>query len=882
MTLSLKNIFLFFNLVIILSLVQAREVSILVEDADLELPLEGAVIRSWDGTDHSCDEDGRAAISAPDDRQVTVQVTYPGYETGRLAIPLTENDFIIGLRLGSAIESRELVIEAKRPGSSETRSGRSVSISGEAMERSSQIGLIEDVMTSIKLLPGVGYSGMFNALPSIRGGDPGDLMAVLDGYYIENPYHWGGGFSIFDPHMVSSAQLSHGIFSARYGHTISGLLEISSKKASSDYTELELGISTSAVNLNAAIPLGSKGGLMLMGKATYWDPFVWFLKELSTVWDNERLQLINAVTTAPYIRSAAATFNYRLNQDLELGATAFVGTDGIGVDFINASPNEFSIDPDPLVQYRMHMMFDWDNFQTFLTSGLIFNPSPQAVLNARIGAGYEAAKVYGDIVYDYLRVDEIKSGIRETKYVLDGKHLDTNIKGTQSISNLQGRFDFDYSLGNGFLLAAGAEELFNERLVELEGQFFYERKITGPFPNPLNPFGPPLIGAGEIAYLHYPVIGKIPDTKNRRFNSSAYILGEYLSPGKRFGAELGLRADHLYFQGDSFDIQTMPVLNPRLNLDFNVYRSSGFFSSIDLTAGTGLFSSMNDAINSINMDNDIADLELKPNRSWTSILGVKTDFAGSWSFNLEGYFKYVYDRAYQYMIIEPGKELSSAVFSFDGNGIVWGFDFMIQKFDSRYWDGWLSYTFTHAKYHEPNVPARELDSSGATVLEDSGWYYPFFHRFHNINLVLNFKPWKNFNIYTRLGLASGRPKPVPGEIKAYDVYVLSADGRPVVDPLDPTKLLKITKYKRDSEYSSDSRTTWSVPLDLKLSFFIFNPGNKVQTEMYLAAENLFSLVYVAKANTTFNQYTGQEDTGSDSANYELPVPMVSVGIKWSY
>ena len=383
----------------------ARDITIIVEDNDLELPLEGAVVHSWDSTEAVCGEDGKVIISVPDDRQVSVQITYPGYETGRLVIPVQGNNFSLGLALGGAVESRELVIEAKRPGSSETRSGRSVAISGEALERSSQIGLIEDVMTSIKLLPGVGYTGMFSALPSIRGGDPGDLMAVLDGFYIENPYHWGGGFSIFDPHMVGSAQLSHGIFSTRYGHTVSGLLEVSSKRAPADHAEMELGVSTSAVNLNAAVPFGSKGGLMLMGKVTYWDPFVWMLQGLSNVWDNETLQMINAVTTAPYIRSAAGSYNYRVNSDLELNATVFIGADGVGVDYLNESPNALSEDPDPLVQYRSHMLFDFDNLQTFLITGLTFNPSPSTVLKARAGVGYERAGIDGKIGYDYLKVD---------------------------------------------------------------------------------------------------------------------------------------------------------------------------------------------------------------------------------------------------------------------------------------------------------------------------------------------------------------------------------------------------------------------------------------------------------------------------------------------
>jgi len=200
------------------NLLWARDVTITVEDADLAMPLEGAMVLSWDGSEFICDEDGRVIISVPGYRQVAIQASYPGYETGRLVIPLRGDNFTLSLRLGGAVEGRELVIEASRPGTSETRPGRSVAISGEALEQTARIGLIEDVMSSIKLLPGVGYTGMFSAMPSIRGGHPWDLMAVLDGFYIEYPYHWGGGFSIFDPHMISSARLSHGVFSARYGH----------------------------------------------------------------------------------------------------------------------------------------------------------------------------------------------------------------------------------------------------------------------------------------------------------------------------------------------------------------------------------------------------------------------------------------------------------------------------------------------------------------------------------------------------------------------------------------------------------------------------------------------------------------------------------------
>jgi hypothetical protein len=843
-----------------------RDVEILVEDTDLEIPLEGAVIRSWDGSEYVCDEEGKAVVSVPGDRQVSVQVTYPGYETGRRLIPLTEDAFTLGLHLGGVMESRELVIEAQRPGSSETKSGRSVAISGENLSRSSQIGLIEDVMTSVKLLPGVGYTGMFNAMPSIRGGDPGDLMAVLDGFYISNPYHWGGGFSIFDPHMVESAQLSHGIFSARYGHTISGLLEIRSKKANTTIPELELGLSTSAVNLNLSFPIASRGGFLVTGKVTYWDPFIWAAQQLSKVVDNKNLQEINAVTTAPYIRSTAMNFNYRFSTDLELTSSLFIGADGVAVDY----PNEVTGEE---VDYKMNMEFLWFNLQGFLISGITYNPNPSMVLKAQAGAGFSQAKIDGAIKYDYLRV--YNGNAMLGGYELSGDFLDMGIDGNQDSVNFQGRLDWDWDLGRGFLFALGAQELVSMESKKLTGEMFMDRALPDgltTLPLPLPPVTlPPVTPGSSGFYLRYPVEGGI-DIQDRLYNSSAYTILEYATENKRFGAELGLRLDHFYFSGSGFGIQTMPVLNPRLNLDFNVFKNRGIVDSLDLTIGTGLFSSINDNLMAIDIDSGIEDFDFKPNRSWTSVAGIKLDFSGGWSFNLEGYFKYVYDRGYQYTLMEPGKSWNT-VYRFDGNGIAGGFDLMLQKFNSRYWDGWLSYTFTWVKYHEPEKPARDLDANGRTVLEDSSWYYPNFHRFHNLNMVLNFKPSNSVNIYTRLGLASGRPKPRIGTITRYDVIILDNS---------PSGYQKIYKYKRDADYDDNSRTTWSIPLDLKVSWFRFDSRNKVKTEVYLAVENILSILYTAKANTTFNQYTGREDTGSDSANYEMPIPMVSFGMRWSY
>ncbi|MDR2588015.1 MAG: hypothetical protein LBC67_01185 [Spirochaetales bacterium] len=833
-----------------LSFLSARDVIIYVEDAEMGMPLEGALVHSWDGEVLECGEDGSVRLDAPSGVRVVVRVSYPGYETGRLVIGDEGFEFRVLLRLGGVMENRELVVEAQRPGVSETRTGRSVGISGRDLSRTAEIGVIEDVMTSIKLLPGVGYSGSFNAMPSIRGGFPGDLVASLDGFYIEWPYHWGGVASIFDPRMISRARLSHGVFSSRYGNTISGLLELASRKASSTDTAFELSLSTSATGFNLSQPLGSSGGLMLMGKVTYWDPFVWAAKQVS--------KEVRMVSVAPYIRSFAFSANYRFSPDLEWTSSGFFGMDGIGVNYEDRANQGDAIGTNS-------MELDWLNRQGFFMTGFTWNPALDKVVKFQAGAGLRSQNMTGLIRYDlYLMYSSdfwAKWGgttIPGPSVFPPGYDLDQTqaMHTDDTVINTQGRVDFDWNLGDGFLAAFGVQEMYLQWLKK-ERFLLWQEDYAGTLVDNS--------GQSWPYYEAYAVDHTI-NVHNGGFFTSAYALAEYASDDRGLNVELGLRLDHLYFMGRDFTLQTLPVVNPRLNMDFKILENAGPLDLLGLSLGTGLFSSMNQGVSSLDASNGIKNYEMKQNRSWTSVAGVKLDFAYGYTLTFEAYIKRIFDRAYTYADIQ-GPALHQFVYKFDGVGLVRGFDVMLQKFESRYWDGWISYSFTHARYRDPQ--GVETNLMGFSDTRGSSWYYPDFHRFHNLNLVINIKPSRDFNIAARFGFASGSPQNDVGAILSYPVKISGTTTW-------------MEKWKRAERYSDSRRSGFVLPLDLKFSFFSFNPQGKVISEVYLAVENILSLAYKPKSNTTFNSFTGKEEAGSTSANYTLNIPMISFGFRWSY
>ena len=853
------------------SLIQvfARDVTVRVIDADLDIPLEGATIRARDGSEYKCNHEGIAVIKAPDDRQLVIQILYPGYETETALIPLTTSSIDIFLGLSGVIQGKELVIEAQKPGSNETKTGRSVAISGREVAQSGEIGIIEDVMSAIKLLPGVGYTGIFNAQPSIRGGFPGDMSASLDGFYISNPYFWGGGFSIFDPHMVQSAQLSHGVFSVRYGHTISGLLEIVSKNPSPEETQFELGVNSSTANFNLSLPLFGKGGLLFIGRITYYDPVVELAKLFTDI--VPELAVADYIKQAPYIRSGIITSNYRFTSDLELRTTAFFGMDGLSAFFENSSRTD-------LLNSDTFMDMEYTNFKGFFTSGLSWNPRNDMLLKLTVGTGFEEQNIRGEMeynIYDKYFSDDFLNKYKIlfafTEQPEDKYQFYSNMQISQStlLFNAQGRIDYDWKIADMFLLSLGVQEMYNLYRTKgdqrISGETLFTRlgeddqnKLKAKYQDIPQAVWDRIIVNAPMQY--------VPDLENSLFTTSGFLLSEFNSGNNKVKAELGLRMDHFYLAGRGFNVSSEPVLNPRLNVDINILKNTGIFNSLDISLGTGLFSSINENVFYAEERYKIS--VMKPNRSWTSILGIRFEFPESLSLNIEGYYKYIYDRMYIPVSLTVNNDLDIQP-QFDGEGTVWGLDIMIHKVQSRFWDGWISYSYNWTKYRDPQGSIGGIGLSGGS--RGSDWYYPQFHRFHNLNLVFNFKPVQNINLYLRFGFASG--------VQFARRYGDKPESYPVLI-YEEEKFIE--KYYWPSVLDENNRTSASLPMDIKFSIFGSSKSGKTRYEVYIAIENVLALLYTAQGNTSFNSYTGEIDTGSNSASYELPIPVPSFGFKLSY
>ena len=826
------NILRMWFLLILVFPLGALDIQVL--DQDLEIPLEGVRILCSTAQGIT-DEAGKATLDLGSRRQ-TVSFSLQGYETLRVTAQEGTSVLLVKLRVSGLLEGKELVVEKAAPLKNDSQAGVSLAVSKQEMQTAAQIGIVEDVMSAVKTLPGVGYSGGWNAAPSIRGGSPSETTAYLDGFEVSYPYHWGGAFSIFNPNMVESAKLSAGLVSARYGRILSGLLEVNTKTPTENDLHWESSITTTGLEAYIQAPLNSYTGLVLGGKLT---------------WMEVSFNLAGAAggfTQVPYIRDVYGKWYWNPSDRLKFFVNGFFNSDGVGTI-------SESLGSDLKTKDR----FDWTNSDIILSGGMKWLVSDFWQVQAQGGWNHhEASPVLSSLssgfkayspdflsLYDgsALDTDGVVGTIKgQTGFNLDGTYF--KFKGTDVNDNFQGRLENQWVMAPGQNLVFGGESNLYRSTYSENVDGYTDMKIEG------------------VDY-YSPLYWNLTTQGNRTLNSGAFLLWDFAFAEDKFTGELGVRGDHTYLWNEEMSLQSYPVVNPRLRLSYQALKNAGDFKSLIFTSGAGLFSKMTSFTQQFKKEFNLKDFEFGPDRNWFVLAGTEVQLEGGWKFSLETYYKNYFQRTYLTKV--PELNPMKIEVRGDGQGFAAGFDLLVQKKEGRYFDGYLTYSFMMARYLNPSGTGPAIQPQAAPVGE---WYYPAYHRFHSVNLIGNFKPLNWLTLSVKGALASGAPKTVLGdrEVKA----ALMPDGQ------------LVERWSRTSTYSDTLRNDISCPVDLKFVFSDYYEGSKIRWEYYFGVENVFASFYTPKTNKALDGFSGKEQTGSGEAEFTIGAPVPSFGFKLSY
>lgn len=219
------------------------------------------------------DENGAFQLTVPEG-EVTVQVTFVGYETMRITVPADHRGPLNFEVKESASQLRTVEVAAgqsRQRDELESTQMSLIHLPVKDLQGIPSIGGETDVIKVVQLLPGVAQGGEGTTALFVRGGDADQNLVLLDDAPLYNIGHLFGFYSVFNPDALESVTLLKGAFPVEYGGRLSSVLDIKTENGA-EHFGVSGGIGLLSSRLTVKGPLGDgRTTYQLSGRRTYID-----------------------------------------------------------------------------------------------------------------------------------------------------------------------------------------------------------------------------------------------------------------------------------------------------------------------------------------------------------------------------------------------------------------------------------------------------------------------------------------------------------------------------------------------------------------------------------------------------------------------------------
>lgn len=266
--------------------VEYKTVSGYVENAETGERVVGARVTSVDyGAGSLTNEYGFFSFQIPANK-TNVSVRSVGFKPFEQEVSVTTNSASLNLKIIPAEDLPAIVVDGREKMQELAYSAVNIDrdniteISPRMAKEIPTLSGQTDFVRVVQMLPGVqGQSDGFGGV-SIRGGESGQNLMLMDGSPVYIPYHLLGLYSTYNPETVKTVKVVKGNFPARYGGAVSSILDVRIRegdlyhwKASADVNFI-----TAGVCIEGPLKKG-KGSFMIAGR---YSPGAYFFKPAIT------------------------------------------------------------------------------------------------------------------------------------------------------------------------------------------------------------------------------------------------------------------------------------------------------------------------------------------------------------------------------------------------------------------------------------------------------------------------------------------------------------------------------------------------------------------------------------------------------------------------
>ena len=260
---KVKQILTLMLLTMLCGLLSAQEVKLsgyVVSEGSRDRIADANLSDLYSGKGTSTNEYGYYEMSFKYGDSVLINVSHISYTETMFALKLTKSThFDIIMKQGHTLA--EVTVIEKTPIEKRLEVS-TMRLTGEQIKNIPSIGGEPDIMRAFQMMPGVGAGNESRAGISVRGGDFGQNLYILDGTPLFSVNHIGGILSTFDADIIERADLIKGGFPANYGGRLSSVMEVETRNVE-DMTRGNLTIGLLNCKLSLGGPLKNKKTSML-------------------------------------------------------------------------------------------------------------------------------------------------------------------------------------------------------------------------------------------------------------------------------------------------------------------------------------------------------------------------------------------------------------------------------------------------------------------------------------------------------------------------------------------------------------------------------------------------------------------------------------------
>jgi hypothetical protein len=595
-------------------------------------------------------------------------------------------------------------------------------------------GAIEDVMRSLKSLPGVTAPNDFTSQLVVRGSGPDQNLIVMDDVEIFNPYRLYGLVSMFNPETLQDITLITGGFPAKYGDRLSAVLDVNNKEGVRDRSFSMI----SNVNIASA-------NVILQGKNPWKIPGSWIVSSRRTYYDlilgpfAKKAGLITDDSSLPNFKDLQFKFAFGPFNKSKFLINGIFSSDGVDV-----IPGSDRTQPDSVVAQ------DVTN-NNVLSASWVYLPNSN-FLSKTTFSWYKNSgdnDFEGDILDPLIDKEGLTPGQRDS---------------LKAIGALLG-FKFDskynfrkYSLVNKSSLFAGKNYFeFGAGLDMIRTDLTYTLNLDEAFKSFIRS-----LPNAQAILEDFNIEG------NDNIRGSIYGQGRF-KVGNKFYYQPSLRLDYYSFLKKAY-------VSPRFNMGYAIDPVTTIRTSVGLYYQSPGYEKLVDGQTFYDLTGQAGD-NLKAERSVHFVLGIDHWLNNEWNAKVEGYYKKFDDlitqqrlTAYKYKFTledptitdpayvgDPANWIrSSTKLPYDSitttpiNGVTgnaYGIEFSLEKRNSgpnSKFSGWINYAYSFANRTRDGIEK------------------PFrFDQRHVVNIVANYRFNQTFELGARWTYASNFPYTPP-------------------------------------------------------------------------------------------------------------------------